>query len=102
MLHHVEHILAPMGPARVAFHTHHIVKIFHSTKVNKAQPIIAKASRFDGEYCALTSNNGKNATNNVMQLAPSHGMDSNAAEAMQSDNFVLTENFLLNCIIMQI
>ena len=102
MLHQVEHIVAAIGPAGVAFHTHQIVKAFHSANVSVAQPAIAKASFLLLPYCALTNSNGRKPTNSVMQLAPSQGIESNPAEAMQSDNFVLTENFRLNCIIMQI
>jgi hypothetical protein len=96
MLHQVDTIVAAIGPAGVAFHTHHIVATFHKTNVNNAHPSIAKVSLHDGPYCALISNNGTKPTNIVMQLAPSHGMANNIAEAILSAIFVLIGNVLLN------
>ena len=86
----------------MAFHTHQIVAIFHIVKVRVAQPIIAKVSFHEPLYCALTSSNGNNPTNRVMQLAPSQGIDNSTADAKQSAIFVFVENCRLNCIIMQI
>jgi hypothetical protein len=101
ILHHVETIVAAIGPTGVAFHIHHIVAAFHNMKVKSAQPSIAKVSRHDGPYCALTRSSGTNPTNIVMQLAPSHGMDRSTAEAMAKANFDWNENLRLNCIIVQ-
>ena len=96
MLHQDETIVAAMGPAGVAFHTHHIVATFHNTKVNNAQPNIAKASLLEGPYCALISNSGNKPTNRVMQLAPSHGIDKSNADAKHNTAFVFFENCRLN------
>jgi hypothetical protein len=96
MLHQVDTIVAAIGPAGVAFHTHHIVAIFHNTNVNSAHPSIANASFFDAPYCALISINGNKPTNNVMQLAPSQGIDSSTADTIDSATFVLIENCRLN------
>jgi hypothetical protein len=100
--HHVDTIVAAIGPAGVAFHTHHIVAAFHRTKVRVAHPIIERVSRQEEVYCALMSSNGSNPKKSVMQLAPSHGMDKNSADARHSAAFVFFENCRLNCIILQI
>jgi hypothetical protein len=96
MLHQVENMVAAIGPAGVAFHTHHIVAAFHSTKESVAQPSIEMASRHEGEYCALISISGSKPTKRVMQLAPSHGSDKNIAEASANAAFVFFENCRLN------
>ena len=101
MLHQVENMVAVIGPAGVAFHTHHIVAAFHSTKESVAQPSIEMASRHDDEYCALMSIRGSKPTKSVMQLAPSHGSDKSMAEASERAALVLNGNCRLNCIIMQ-
>ena len=96
MLHHVDTMVAAIGPAGVAFHTHHTVATFHNISVSNPQPSIEKHSLHDGPYCALISNNGTKPTNIVMQLAPSQGIASNIADAILNAIFVLVGNVRLN------
>jgi hypothetical protein len=84
--------VAVIGPAGVAFHTHHIVEAFHPTNVNVAQNAIDIASLHEPLYCALINNKGNKPTNKVMQLASSHGIDRSAIEATHKAAFVFFEN----------
>ena len=94
-------MVAVIGPAGVANHTHHIVEAFHSTKVKVAQPSIERVSRHEGLYCALSSSSGTKPPNSVMQLEPHQLSERSSAEARANTAFVFFENCRLKCIILQ-
>ena len=100
--HHDEMTVAAIVPIGAAFHTHHTVARFHSTNESAAQPSILKVSRHEGEYCALMSISGTNATKSGSPPAPIQPHESSSADTRLKINLIFVESFLLKLIISQI